>query len=125
RLLEAEYLASLRVDAAHDVLDGAILAGRVHRLKHDQHGKAVVRVESRLRLRQLRQAPFKDFLGAFLERVLAQVLKLLALLPAWVVVDQLDLLILGDAKQVDNVFADHGSPRGCRGGYESEPPTPW
>ena len=40
-LLEGGHLHPLRVDARHDVADGAVLAGRVHRLKHDQQGVAV------------------------------------------------------------------------------------
>ena len=39
-MLEAEYLAALRVDARHDMLDGTVLAGRIHGLKYQQdaHG---------------------------------------------------------------------------------------
>jgi hypothetical protein len=36
RVLEAEYLAALRIDAGHDVLDDAVLAGCVHRLEDQQ-----------------------------------------------------------------------------------------
>jgi hypothetical protein len=32
--LERVHLAALRIDAAHDVLDDAILAGRIHGLQH-------------------------------------------------------------------------------------------
>ena len=35
RDLEAADLDALRIDPAHDVPDGAVLAGRVHRLEHD------------------------------------------------------------------------------------------
>ena len=38
-MLEAEYLAALRIDAGHHVLDGAILSGRIHRLKNQQHAR--------------------------------------------------------------------------------------
>ena len=41
RVLEAEYLAALRIDAGHHVLDGAVLSGRVHGLKDQQHRIAV------------------------------------------------------------------------------------
>src|SRR4029434_5507527 len=45
RLLERHYLAALRVDAGHHMLDGAILARRVHSLEDEEHGPAVLRVE--------------------------------------------------------------------------------
>ena len=51
-LLEREHLASLRIDARHDVLDGAVLARRIHRLKHKQQGPAVLRVEHVLLFRE-------------------------------------------------------------------------
>jgi hypothetical protein len=36
RMLEAEYLAALRVDPRHDVLDRPVLSRRVHGLKNQQ-----------------------------------------------------------------------------------------
>jgi hypothetical protein len=53
-VLEAHHMAALRVDAGHDVLDHAVLAGRVHGLEDDQQRVAVVGVEPRL---QVAQAP--------------------------------------------------------------------
>ena len=50
RRLERVDLAALRVDAGHDVLDRAVLAGRVHRLEDGQHRPAVLRVEHVLQL---------------------------------------------------------------------------
>ena len=44
RVLEAEHLAALRIDAGHHVPDGAVLSGGVHRLKDQQHRIAVGRV---------------------------------------------------------------------------------
>src|SRR5580658_3116097 len=38
RVLEAEHLAALRIDAGHHVADDAILAGGVHGLENQQHG---------------------------------------------------------------------------------------
>ena len=35
-MFETEHLAALRIDARHDVLDRAVLAGRVHGLKDQQ-----------------------------------------------------------------------------------------
>src|SRR5204863_7725101 len=71
RLLEAEYLAALRVHAGHDVLDRAILTGRVHRLEDDQDGVAVVGVEQVLGLGQVRQILVEGPPGALLDLVLA------------------------------------------------------
>ena len=45
RRLEAGHLHALRVHARHHVLDGAVLAGGVHRLEHAQHRPFVLRVE--------------------------------------------------------------------------------
>src|SRR5579885_3666436 len=45
RRLERNHLAPARVDARHDVLDGAVLPGRVHPLEDDQHREAAVGVE--------------------------------------------------------------------------------
>jgi hypothetical protein len=47
-MLEAEDLAALRIDAGHDVLDRAVLARRVHRLKNQQQRVAVVGVKQPL-----------------------------------------------------------------------------
>ena len=44
RVLEAEHLAALRVDAGHHMLDGAVLSRRIHRLKDEQHRIAVGRI---------------------------------------------------------------------------------
>jgi hypothetical protein len=52
RLLEADDLAALRVDPRHHVLDGAVLAGGIHRLKDQQQRVAVVRVQHVLPPRQ-------------------------------------------------------------------------
>jgi hypothetical protein len=38
-------LAALRVDARHHVLNGAVLAGRVHRLEDQQDAPPILRVE--------------------------------------------------------------------------------
>src|SRR5213592_557596 len=54
RHLEGDDLAAARVDAVHDVLDGAVLARRVHALEHDQHRVAAFGVEYVLELREPR-----------------------------------------------------------------------
>jgi hypothetical protein len=66
RVLEAEYLAALRVDPGHHVLDGAILSGRVHRLEDQQHGIAVGRVMELLERAELRHVVFEQFLVVLL-----------------------------------------------------------
>ena len=48
--LERNDLAALRIDAGHDVLDGAVFSRRVHRLKNQQHGPAVLGIEHVLQL---------------------------------------------------------------------------
>ena len=58
--LEGVHLATLRIDAGHDVLDYAVLAGGVHGLQHDQHGPAPVRIEPLLQFRQPADAVGKD-----------------------------------------------------------------
>ena len=61
-MLEAEHLAALRIDAGHHVPDGAVLSGRVHRLKDQQDGMAVGRVEKLLLRAQLRNMVSQKFL---------------------------------------------------------------
>ena len=66
RLLEGMNLAALRIDAAHHVLDDAVLAGGVHRLQHDQHRPAVFRVKALLQFGELLDAGGQHRLGFFL-----------------------------------------------------------
>jgi len=68
--LEGEDLAALRVDAGHDVFDGAVLASGVHRLEDQAAppicpGRKVV-----LQLRQRRDAGSERFPGLVLVLVL-------------------------------------------------------
>src|SRR6516165_5514813 len=44
-LLERENLTALRIYSRHDVLDSAVLPGRVHRLEHEQKRPAILGVE--------------------------------------------------------------------------------
>ena len=44
RMLEARYLAALRINSGHHVLDGAVLAGRIHRLENEQYGVTIGRI---------------------------------------------------------------------------------
>jgi hypothetical protein len=43
RSLEGGHLTHLRMDAAHDVVDGAILFGGIHRLEDQQQAQAIPR----------------------------------------------------------------------------------
>src|SRR5947208_16500343 len=52
RHLEGNDLAAARVDAAHDVLHGAVLARGVHALEDDEHRVPALRVEHVLEFRQ-------------------------------------------------------------------------
>ena len=56
------HLDTLRVDAAHDVADGAVLAGRVHGLQDDDHAVGVLGRESGLVLGQQLDARGQGFL---------------------------------------------------------------
>ena len=47
-MFEAEHLTALRVDAGHHVPDGAVFSRRIHRLKDQQDGMTVGRVEQLL-----------------------------------------------------------------------------
>jgi hypothetical protein len=71
RFLEAEDLAPLPTHAGHDVLDGAVLAGGVHRLQDHQHRIDVIGVEEFLCLCQLFEVFGQDRFGPPLDDVLA------------------------------------------------------
>src|SRR4030095_3466998 len=62
--LKGKDLASLRVDPGHDMLDGAILAGSVHRLEDEQYCPLVLRVEHVLQIGQRLDAGSQRLLGA-------------------------------------------------------------
>src|ERR1022692_765173 len=66
---EAEYLAALRIDPRHHVLDSAIFSRRIHRLKDQQDGIAVGRVEKLLLRAQLRNMLSQQFLIMLLRLV--------------------------------------------------------
>jgi|GEM_PF-5371942 len=48
RELEGRYSAALRVDAAEDVLDGAVLPPCIQGLQHDEQTLLVLRIEALL-----------------------------------------------------------------------------
>ncbi len=59
--LERRHLATLRIDARHDVLDGPVFAGGVHRLEDEQHRPAILRVKHVLQFRQRFDAALQRF----------------------------------------------------------------
>ena len=62
-MFEAEYLAALGIDPGHHVLDGAVFSRRIHRLKDQQDGIAIGRVEKLLLRAQLRDVFSQKLLG--------------------------------------------------------------
>ena len=67
RRLEGKNLATLRIHTAHHVLDGAILARRVHRLKNQQQPPAILRVELVLQLCKLQGGVLQQLFRFILE----------------------------------------------------------
>ena len=53
-LFEGVYLAALRIDAGHHVLDRAVFAGRIHRLQNQQHRPRIGRKQYLLGFGELR-----------------------------------------------------------------------
>ena len=64
RRLEGSHLAALRIYSRHDVLDGAILAGRIHGLEDQQQRPAVLRIEHILQIGQGLNSGLQGFLRA-------------------------------------------------------------
>ncbi len=69
RLFETENLAALRIDAGHDVPDGAVLAAGVHPLKNQQQRIAVGRVVKLLQRAELLNVFGQEFLILLLRLV--------------------------------------------------------
>src|ERR1051326_1128568 len=75
RCFERRDFATLRIDAGHHMLDSAVFTGSIHRLKDNQHGPAILRVEFVLKLlqqldtRSQRLLCFRFFIGVEVERV--------------------------------------------------------
>src|SRR5215472_4316761 len=63
RRFEGKHLATLRVDARHDMLNGAIFAGGVHGLKNQQHRPSVLRVKHVLQFRKRTDTELQPFLS--------------------------------------------------------------
>ena len=67
RRLERMDLAALRVDPGHHVLDRAVFAGGIHRLKDQQHRPSILRVETLLQVGHLLAPLFEHFVAHRLE----------------------------------------------------------
>ena len=116
-LLEREDLAALRIDARHDVLDRAVLAGSVHGLENKQQRPAILGVEHVLFLGEPLGSALEKFSGlAFVH--------LETLGVAGIEVLESKALALGDAERVNilldavqNFFSRHarGLPRRVTG----------
>ena len=63
RHLKRKDLAPLRVDPGHDVLDGAVLAGGIHRLEDEQQRPLALGVKLVLKFRQRLDALGQRFFG--------------------------------------------------------------
>ncbi len=103
RVGKAEDVAALRIDARHDVLDAAVLAGRIHGLEDDEDGVAVGRVEQLLQVAHALHVRFQQVLVL----VLAGIDRLDARRPAV----ELHLRVGGDAIVLDLDLASHGRLR--------------
>ena len=68
-MFEAEHLAALGVDPGHHVPDGAVFSRRIHRLKDQQDGMAIGRVEKLLLRTQLRDVLFQKLFVLLLRLV--------------------------------------------------------
>jgi hypothetical protein len=60
------HLAALRIDTFHNVLDHAVLAGRIHGLEDQQHRPAVLRIELLLKIGQALDSFGEQVLGFLL-----------------------------------------------------------
>src|SRR5262249_11746771 len=124
RLLEAVDFAALGVDPRHHMLDRAVLAGRVHRLQHDQDGVTVVGVEQLLSGGELLAALVKDRAGPLLADLLAQLLQLLGLPPPGGVVLDPNLPPAVDAETIDDNLRNHGNLDHRENGNSGPGPEP-
>jgi hypothetical protein len=112
-LLEREHLASLRIDARHHVLDGAVLAGRIHRLEQKQQGPAVLRVGHVLLFREPLGAASEKFGRLALAQLQAAGVSRIDAVEA-------KALALGDAEGID-VFLDAVQDLSSRHGLATLP----
>src|SRR5262249_38158046 len=62
RRLKGKNLTALRVDAGHDMLDRAVLPGRIHRLKDQQYRPTILSIKPILQLGEQRDPRRERFL---------------------------------------------------------------
>ena len=108
--LEGVHLAALRVDAAHDVLDGAVLAGGIHGLEHQQQRVLVLGVEPLLHLGEVDHALAQCGLRALLVAGAFAVVASEDADIARVVVAQAEALAAVDAVGLGESFCTLGDP---------------
>jgi len=99
-LLKRVDLAALRVDSRHDVFDGAIFAGCIHRLKDHQHGPVALSVEQFLQLLETDDVLRQDRLGLFLVHL--QIIGIRR-----IIIVQTKVPGIVDAVSFDELFAVH------------------
>ena len=68
-MFKAEHLAALGIDTGHHMSDGAVFSRRIHRLKDQQDGMAVGRVEKLLLRTELRDVFFQRLFAMLLRLV--------------------------------------------------------
>src|SRR2546429_2432939 len=95
RGFERVNVAALRVDAGHDVLDGAVFAGGVHGLKDEQKSPTILRVKHFLEVAEAGDAVF--------EQALRGALVLDAVGVGGLEILEAKLFTLGDAVRFDDV----------------------
>src|SRR5579871_37205 len=69
--LERKNLAALRIDTAHYVFDRAVLAGRIHRLKNEEHRPPILGIKLVLEFCHARDAVGEGLLGMILRMPMA------------------------------------------------------
>ncbi len=94
RGFEGVHVATLWIDAGHDVLDGAVLSGGIHGLKDEEEGPAVLGVEFFLHVAEAGDAVFEEALRAALVLDAAGF--------GGVVILQAKLFTFGDAVRLDD-----------------------
>src|SRR5450759_5267571 len=99
--LEAVHLRALRVQPRHDMLDQAVLAGRVHGLQDDQQRALILRVQLILVLPQVRNTLLQLALGILLRDVLAGIARVVVFLQRY-------LRAGPDDERPDEIFVLHG-----------------
>jgi hypothetical protein len=115
RRLEGVDMATLRIHSGHNVFDGAILAGRVHRLKQQKHAPLVLGVKLILQFREGQNSRGERFFGSGLVFLLGEFKGI-----AWVDILKSKILPFADAEWLgefagsfDDLFCFHTPFKAC------------